>query len=410
MDEILRILRYGGRPDLARLLRGSRYWIDESSTYGSYAFSVLSTVEVCVPLQTHHRVAALPDADAETIFEAFRALYPPRDNSVEIRGLRFRAEPDLDAALETSANTITRTTRRDIFDEMIVAGVRWSGQMEEQEFLARLFDLAKMRSGDSRHESAAGDIWRHRVANTDWSDDWILTDSRFDLLEAEDEVFVRFLCEALHPVVRPDVEATQRLAAMFNLHLRRDGYELVERGRLSGRQVFTGRQVVLSGTGAIQSIRAFFASSGSDYVLTQITRMEAAVSDDPGLAIGTAKELVETCCKTILHDRGVAIEGTPELPQLVKQTSRLLALTPDDIPEQAKASETIRRLLSNLATITQGLAELRNAYGTGHGKHARSKGLQPRHAQLAVGAASTLAAFLLETHQVRPAQPPNPHE
>jgi len=72
------------------------------------------------------------------------------------------------------------------------------------------------------------------------------------------------------------------------------------------------------------------------------------------------------------------------------------------VPEKSKAAETIKRLLSNLATITQGVAELRNHYGTGHGKPAGAKGLQSRHAKLAVGAASTLAVFLAETHNERP--------
>ena len=52
-----------------------------------------------------------------------------------------------------------------------------------------------------------------------------------------------------------------------------------------------------------------------------------------------------------------------------------MELTPDDIPEKSKAVDIIQRLLSNLATITQGVAELRNHYGTGHGKAAGSKGL-----------------------------------
>ena len=51
--------------------------------------------------------------------------------------------------------------------------------------------------------------------------------------------------------------------------------------------------------------------------------------------------------------------------------------------------------------ITNGIAELRNSYGTGHGKDAKSKGLSPRHAKLAVGAATTLAIFLVETHLER---------
>jgi Abortive infection C-terminus len=90
------------------------------------------------------------------------------------------------------------------------------------------------------------------------------------------------------------------------------------------------------------------------------------------------------------------------LPELVKLTIKELALAPSDIPDSAKAAETVKRLLNNLATITQGVAELRNQYGTGHGKAAGSKGLGPRHAKLAVGAASTLAVFLAETHNERP--------
>jgi hypothetical protein len=36
---------------------------------------------------------------------------------------------------------------------------------------------------------------------------------------------------------------------------------------------------------------------------------------------------------------------------------------------------------------------------TGHGKHARSRRLQRRHARLAVGAAPALGVFLFETYQ-----------
>ena len=53
-------------------------------------------------------------------------------------------------------------------------------------------------------------------------------------------------------------------------------------------------------------------------------------------------------------------------------------------------------------TIVSGLAEIRNLYGTGHGKHGKHRGLSARHAKLAAGAAGTLAVFLFETHQNRP--------
>ena len=133
----------------------------------------------------------------------------------------------------------------------------------------------------------------------------------------------------------------------------------------------------------------------------QISRMRDSVEADPGLAIGTAKELVETTCKAILEDCNVDLSGDEDLIGLVKLTRKELGLLPTNIPDSAKGADTIRRLLSNLGTIAQSLGELRNLYGTGHGRTGRRGGLMPRHARLAVGSASTLAMFLFETHQDR---------
>ena len=86
----------------------------------------------------------------------------------------------------------------------------------------------------------------------------------------------------------------------------------------------------------------------------------------------------------------------------MKTTAKALELTPQDVPDKAKAADIIRRLLSNLGSITQGVAELRNQHGTGQGKKAGTKSLGSRHAKLAVGAASTPAVFFIETHNEMP--------
>ncbi|CAE6760683.1 abortive infection family protein [Paraburkholderia aspalathi] len=297
---------------------------------------------------------------------------------------------------------ISEVTRRDIIDSLTSEGVEWSGRLEDQEFLARLFDLNSLPSTDQRFPNAAGDIWKHRVANDDWPSDWVFYDDRFNLLHGDDEILLRFLCEMLHPVVRSDPTECERLLQMFNQQLISDGFELVERTRISGRPVYSGRQAGLANSKpGVSAAKHALAGTDPGYVSQQITRMEAALDNDPTLAIGTAKELVESCCKTILSERGVEFGNGATLPELVKLVAKELRLTPDGIPDEAKASETIKRLLSNLASITQGVSELRNHYGTGHGKAAGARGLQPRHARLAVGAASTLAVFLAETHNAR---------
>jgi len=299
---------------------------------------------------------------------------------------------------------ISETTRRDITDLFSVEEIHWAGRLDDSEFLARLFNLELLPSDDYRFTNAEEDIWQHRVNNHDWMENWVFRDPRFNLLRCDDELFLRFLCETIHPVVRSDVQEIRRLEQVFNLLLHDEGYQIVPRTQISGRAVYTARRIQLSVESNLINLKQKFNGTDTNYVLSQITRMESAVDKDPSLAIGTAKELIETICKTILFERGQTIEGTPDLPKLVKQTVKELKLTPDDIPNKARAADNIKLILSNLATITHGIAELRNSYGTGHGKDSKAKGLGSRHAKLAVGAASTLAVFLLETHNERSAQ------
>ena len=90
-----------------------------------------------------------------------------------------------------------------------------------------------------------------------------------------------------------------------------------------------------------------------------------------------------------------------DLNKLTGQTMLQLNLMPQNIPENAVAAESMRALLGNLQQIAQRMAELRNHYGSGHGKSASYKGLTERHAKLAVGASITLVTFLWDTFETR---------
>ena len=129
----------------------------------------------------------------------------------------------------------------------------------------------------------------------------------------------------------------------------------------------------------------------------EIVRMEDSVESDPELAIGTAKELVESCCKTILLEKGTPLQGNPSISELTKATLKALKLVPEDIPDGTKGADVIRRTMNNLSSIISGINELRNLYGTGHGREAHGYRVSARHAKLVVGAAATIARFLLDT-------------
>ena len=125
--------------------------------------------------------------------------------------------------------------------------------------------------------------------------------------------------------------------------------------------------------------------------------MNSNIETNPDLAIGTAKELIESLLKMITGTEDDKIE----FPKLQKLAMKQLNLVPENIPEKAKGSEHMKVLLSNLASIVHKLDEIRNLYGTGHGKHPKKSGLEPRHARLAVESATTFVNFVFETYSKR---------
>lgn len=274
--------------------------------------------------------------------------------------------------------------------------------MTEIDFLSRLFDLDQMKSFDNRFKNAAGDIWQHRVNNpNDWEDNWIFGDGRFNLLYCDDSIFLNFLCEMIHPLVRIDSSEVNRLLQIFNNNLGNDGFEIVEKSKISGKPIFVGR-IKISGTEEITKKGIVIKQIlNAEYVTQQISLMEASIENAPHVSIGISKELIETCCKSIFDERNETFDKNWDLPRLMKETTKLLKLTPYDIPNETKAATSIKQILGSLSSVVQGISEIRNEYGSGHGKDGKFKGLQPRHAKLAVGAASTLAIYLLETHQMK---------
>ncbi|MDA1277700.1 MAG: abortive infection family protein [Verrucomicrobia bacterium] len=187
----------------------------------------------------------------------------------------------------------------------------------------------------------------------------------------------------------PEIQEQRKKEVEKLIHfLQRDGF------RWAGSRIVSG-----AGLPSLASIKDTASVFDAKHMADQIRRMESSVESDPSLAIGTAKELIETCCKTILAERGKQVTGTPDVSTLTNETLKELKLAPEGIPDAARGADVIKRLLSNLGTIGNGLAELRGLYGTGHGKHGSATGLGARHAKLAVGAAATLTVFLFETHK-----------
>ncbi len=189
---------------------------------------------------------------------------------------------------------------------------------------------------------------------------------------------------------------------------------VVEKGRSEGDNlVVECRRIVrrLRGDNAgLDDLMEIGTLQSLSQVESAVHRIREAVSKDPALAIGSAKDLVETVCKTILGESAIGRSEVRKFHSLLRATLKELDLIPEGVPESRRGKKVIQGILGSLGTVGNGVAELRNLYGTGHGRHGAAGGLQERHAKLAVGAMATLAVFLFETHAARRADRVGRHD
>ncbi len=115
-------------------------------------------------------------------------------------------------------------------------------------------------------------------------------------------------------------------------------------------------------------------------------------ASDPTGAITSAGTLIETVCKYILDEQQVDYSDTDDLSKLYRLTADSLHLSPSQHLEQ-RFSE----ILGGCQTVVEGLGDICNRHGDAHGTKSAGVRPAPRHAELAVNLAGTMATFLLAT-------------
>ncbi len=135
-------------------------------------------------------------------------------------------------------NKITSITRKRILETLIGSRWSWHGRLNEVEFLNRILDLKKLPSSDSRFKDMYVDIYQHRINNDDYEQGWFISDSRLNLLNVEDSIFMKFLTEVLNPEVVENAQARDNFSDLFNALLINDGYEIIPAEYISGEPAY----------------------------------------------------------------------------------------------------------------------------------------------------------------------------
>ncbi|EJV52613.1 hypothetical protein IEK_01262 [Bacillus toyonensis] len=135
----------------------------------------------------------------------------------------------------TGFYSISEITRRNIMDELYSRG-DISGKSELLDFLNRIWILEDIPSTDSRFQNASGDIWQHMINNSDWDEPYLF-EEYLGLLTATDEIFIRFLEQTVHPIVRHESKQMEYIA-FVDSHLIKDGYQFSPTDNISGYPIY----------------------------------------------------------------------------------------------------------------------------------------------------------------------------
>ncbi len=140
------------------------------------------------------------------------------------------------------------------------------------------------------------------------------------------------------------------------------------------------------------SVRDSFEDS---YTEKQINQMLNSVDSNPSDSIGKAKELLETCLKSILLERKVSSSkelARLDLPELIKSTKVELSISSEH--------QEVKQIIGGLSGIASGIAQLRNSKGSGHGRPLKAFS-EPTsvEARLAIDSCVTLVHFFWSIHK-----------
>ncbi|MEN3940999.1 abortive infection family protein [Prosthecobacter sp. SYSU 5D2] len=124
----------------------------------------------------------------------------------------------------------------------------------------------------------------------------------------------------------------------------------------------------------------------------EIGRALNAVERDPPAAVTAACSLLESLCKAYIEEESLVWPTNKTLSPLWSVTAKHIGLSPDQLHDN-----DLKRILSGLFSIVEGIAAFRTHAGSAHGREKGAYRISPRHARFAVNAAHTLASFVMET-------------
>lgn len=145
-------------------------------------------------------------------------------------------------------------------------------------------------------------------------------------------------------------------------------------------------------SGATRTLEEILRSRNIEAIEIEFHRAMDNVNTDPPASLTAACSIIESICKNYIQENGLTLPKEQSIKPLWAPVAADLGFDPSKV-----ADVDLKKILTGLITIVDGIGALRTHAGSAHGRANLRYKIQPRHARLAVHASHTLTVFLLES-------------
>ncbi|MDX7488881.1 MULTISPECIES: abortive infection family protein [Serratia] len=159
-----------------------------------------------------------------------------------------------------------------------------------------------------------------------------------------------------------------------------------------GLKYMTGGFIVDGSSITSLSLRDAIKKRDIPAVENEFSRAIKNLHSDPREAVSAACNIMESTFKIYIADEGITPPAKQDLQGLWKVVRDSLGMNTKSIED-----EDLKRILSGLYSIADGVGALRTHASSAHGAGRKIYKLKPRHARLAISSAHALTMFILES-------------
>jgi hypothetical protein len=142
---------------------------------------------------------------------------------------------------------------------------------------------------------------------------------------------------------------------------------------------------------ATRTLEEIFRAKDMPAVEKEFRRAVGDVDREPDAAVTAACAFLEALFKVVITELGIRMPAKQTIGDLYKAVRPHVGLDPGTV-----ADDDMKRILSGLISVVDGIGSLRTHAGSAHGRLDDEDVLEPRHARVVVNAAHSLAVFLLD--------------